>query len=211
MLLNEMPAGDGLSERVGRSIHMKSVHLNLILAATNPQAYGDDTEVGGEAFSRPGPVRLALIWDAQPNGLTPDPKKIWNMQAGLALPIMGFRNLSTPHKFKVLWDETFQVGSFVGYNSSDNGDSPNYEINPYHGNNPVVWISKHIHLKGEFQTVYDGNVGGTATMREGALWLLCCGVWSAFSVDYPPVVNYFPMPSLLGNTRVKYTDGTYSA
>jgi len=211
MLLNEMFSGEGPSERVGRSIHCKSVHLNLVLSATLNQGFGDDTPAGGEICSRPGPVRLALVWDSQPNGNFPDAKKIWNIPVGLKLPICGFRNLTTPHRFKILWDETFCVGGFQGYNSSDNGDSPNYDMNPYYGNQSVLLIQKHIKLKGDFQTVYDGNIGSSATVREGGLFLLCCGVWSAFQVDYPPLVTYWPMPTLQGNTRLKYTDGTYSS
>lgn len=208
--INDIPQGDLQNERMGTVATMKSIHMNLVVASTNPQAYGDDTEAGGEAFSRPGPVRLALVWIRNSKGAIPNANQIWNIPIGQKLPITCFRNLDYPKQFKILWDETFNLGSFVGYTSSDNGDSPNYETNPYHGENAVLMIQKHIHLKGQYKTVFtEGGGFGASRVQDGALWLAVCGMWSAFSIDFPPIVNFFPQPALSGQTRIKYSDCDY--
>jgi hypothetical protein len=146
-LLNAMPQGTDFNNRIGRTIQIKSVLVNIVWRLGQTITEG----------TFPTNIRAMLVWDKNPNGAWTS-----NMINTILLPVKHIgQNYSQPHspnnleyrdRYRTLWDsrESLTAG----------GDS---SIN----------MEKYVKVKGE--TVFT-NVSGTTIgcVSSGAIYLILC-------------------------------------
>lgn len=209
--LNDNIASSGPEGRVGRTIHVKSVHVKGLLFPSVPLV-NSDTSAFGLANVRGGPVRVAIVHDKHPNGMAPNAVDIWDYDPPDAnsKAICAFRNLKFGKRFKILHNEVYYVGAPLGQLASqyDNPDPiPNldYVANPYFGASDIAkCFDIDIKLKGEgIETVFKSNNGGDTNVMSGGISLWVCGIWPSFTFND---VDYYPGPILRGYCRIRFTD-----
>ena len=133
--LNSVTQGDGESQRDGRNIVMKKLHLSehIYVAGQANQTATDPAPV----------VYIALVWDKQTNGALLNSEDVFTNPSGNAfLAANPMRNLQYIKRFKVLKSVTLQLiqptGTYDGTNIETGGymipfrmdlDLPNIEVN----------------------------------------------------------------------------------
>lgn len=117
--LSAISQGDGESNRDGRKVTLKSIHIN-----------GNVTRTSGTNSSR---VRLLLVHDSQTNGSALSPEDVLLIPtSATALATYAFRNLQHTSRFKVLYDKTFTLTpslGFDGVSAVSNTPEVNFKIN----------------------------------------------------------------------------------
>lgn len=129
-LLNGLAQGTGTNERVGRKTTLKSVQLRYTHI---PTSGGPDSQ-----------VRIAIIYDKQPNGALPAASDIFN-QANFNSHL----NLANSDRFVVIMDEI-----------SESSQSS------------LIGISGQRYVKCNLETIYGGTTNGIASINSGSLMIL---------------------------------------
>lgn len=93
-LLNGCAPGTGGSDRIGRKIVIKSIHVKGYI-------YPDTTAT----FNTP---KLCLVWDKQPSAVAPAFTDIFDQVGGNNLPYSPI-NLDNSRRFKILWSKIYNV------------------------------------------------------------------------------------------------------
>lgn len=126
-LLNDVPLGSGPTNRIGRKIRMKSIQFryNLLRSGSNG----------------PSQCRIVVIYDRQPDGLTPTAIGVFNDDINIS-PM----SLANSERFQVLIDETSESMQSSSLN-----------------------ISGSRYKKIDLDAVYNSNVG-VGACKTGALW-----------------------------------------
>lgn len=88
--LNQVAQGTGEDERIGREYTIGSINFRAVITPTDSST----------SFSH---VRLALIWDKQPNGSLPLASHIFDDGGNP----MGFAELDNKYRFKILCDKHY--------------------------------------------------------------------------------------------------------
>lgn len=130
VLLNGLASGAGTNERVGRKVTIKSVSLRYIHDAT-----------GSDPASQ---IRIAIIYDKQPNGALPGVTDIFNLGN-----FISHLNLSNSDRFVVIMDEI-----------SDSAQSASLNI------------SGKRHVKCNLETIYGAGTNGISAINSGSLMIL---------------------------------------
>lgn len=145
-LLNGIAQNVQQDGRIGSQVDLKRLNMNVTwkLPPSNP-AWEDRTM----SFA----VRLAIIWDRQPNGVAPQMTDIYsediNVTNGHVQPI-SMRNLANRDRFKILYDRTECL---------------------CHGGDASIVFQKYLKLKG--RTTYSQAGAGIGAISSGALYVMC--------------------------------------
>ncbi|AJD07546.1 capsid protein [Sewage-associated circular DNA virus-26] len=182
--INLIQQGNGISQRIGNKINLKSVRLRFSL---------DPTTV---TTASPTDTRVMLVYDRQPNGLYPSLNDFLNgvsqsnallNPSGLALCSSNI-NPNNFERFTVLMDKSITLpSSQASSNFGPTGD----------GQNSPWWIDEYIKCKG-LPVTYKANsapsvIGDIAT---GTLFLFCVGENVALGTSW----------SYRGQARLRYYD-----
>jgi len=179
ILLNGVQNGDEGYERVGRLLEAKSIHFKFGFV---PRSTTNSVDF----------VRVALVWDRDPSGVTPLYSEIFRSvdSAGTATSNNeSFKNLDTKHRFTILRDRTVNL---PGYTDTA-GVLTN--IQPSRPKDEEWHTDWFIDLKG-LQSRYSGITFGIASLEQGGLFFVVAGGYSAGTAPWS--VNY--------SSRFSYTD-----
>jgi len=147
-LMNGTVPGDLINNRFGRTITMKSFHIQ---GEWSPGTTGNQVS-----------MKLALVYDAQSNGVAPAWGDIYQLASGspgsttqaLHLP----RNLSNIDRFKVLWSNMYYL----------NGTNTNAVMTP----NRLIF-DKYVKIPNLVTKYNAGTSGNIADIQTGSLYLMC--------------------------------------
>lgn len=142
--LNLIPKGTGASERIGRKVHIKSIHMRSTI---QPNAV---TWSGGAM------IRFLIVQDKQCNGAA----ATWSGVNGVlaADTISAFRNLDNIDRFVILKDWFLPITACAGVTTSFNTPIMEFEFH------------KKCNIPIEFDAVAD--TGAITTIRSNNLFML---------------------------------------
>lgn len=147
-LLNGLQQGTGASQRVGQTVTLRSLEIRGYCAA-------DTQAVNGQI------VRWLVVLDRQANGAVPaaatDILSTNN--------VVGMRALTNRKRFKIILDQTYQLGPFLG------DDSQSHFHHYLKFRRPV---------KEEFNV---GNAGNVADIATNSMYLLVLGTEAPGNTD----------------------------
>jgi len=208
--LNEILEGAALVNRVGRTVNMKLLELDLQIVRTVP--------TGGNAVI---PVtedyaRIMIIYDRQANSAFPPSwHNILADKIAANTDIFGVYNhinMDSRDRIRVLMDKRVYLNSITAGAGNIGGGTDN-NINlvtdtAAMGSN--YRIAKNIPLRG-LETQYIANNGNIGDIMTGSLLLLVLG--GACSPNYSgggspalPRIQPFPPFQVIGNARLRFTD-----
>jgi hypothetical protein len=168
--LNMLAQGTDFNERVGRVFHPRSIHIRGFVG---PE----------DATTNPSYCRIAIVWDACPNGALAAVGDIFTLDGadGLAGNLMGgsFPQVANRHRFKILSDQSF---AFPGTDA----------VMP---KGPVYLIDKYVRLPAGSTTTCKGTAADIASIASGAILVVLWGSEAAGSG-----------PRAYIGTRVRFTD-----
>lgn len=180
-LVNGCAVGTNFNNRIGRSIHMKSLRIR---GAIFPS--GNAGTTAGEYLS------IYCVYDRQTNGAAPIYPDIFqsvDSGGGGNNAVFDFPNLNNSERFIVLWEEHLQVANTAAA-AANNAQSDNIQDQTI-----MHQYDKYIKLNDlpiNFSTTGDG----VADVASGALFIVTCGSQTAASAGC--TFNYV--------TRLRYTD-----
>lgn len=191
-LLNGLFEGNGASNRVGKRIHMKSLVFRFICLPTN--------NLPAATTMQPNPMRVAIIYDRQPNGSLPttiqdvfqDRCPTTGTTDTLSNDIFSCMNMENRDRFVILRDWKFVSPSI--FNSS--GTTAGYPTSLVLWNNKDMcgqYNEAYIKLK-NLETHFKTNSNGIADISTGSLLAM---FWGGAATNYW-TVNY--------SSRLKYID-----
>jgi len=160
--LNLTLVGAGIVNRIGNKITMKSVHLRGVIQF-DPLQTGNAT---------PELLRLLVVYDRQPNGVTPPLAAIIQgldrNNTSLGSSTFQPMNIANSERFLMLADIMHYIPN---NNSTIVGLRPiETALLPYSGNKEAHF-SRFIRLK-DLETQYQGSSGVVGDLSSGALWLV---------------------------------------
>lgn len=207
--LNQIQVGSGYFQRVGSIVSMRKLHLTIHLHP-NPNIT--------TANANPGPdlIRIALVYDRQPNGSIPSYTDIFNGrdQAGtsitynwepnatvgaVASSTLTPRNMDNRDRFVVLYDRHISIGGNIAATTFAGNQFTGLAAVAFQDGELMRDVSKtiHINLKG-LKTVY--NKGSSpavlADINEGSLLLVVDGEAGTTTAQF----------AFFGNSRLRYID-----
>lgn len=115
MVLNDIPNGTDIVNRIGRKVTIKSTHVwGYIYPETNI-AYGTATSI-----AQGGRIRMLIVWDKTPNGTDKDSTDshlatvLKNNDAGATIPVnnelvLAHYNLANRDRYVILKDKIFTL------------------------------------------------------------------------------------------------------
>lgn len=180
-LLNATVPGNGISNRQGRRIRMKSLRImgnvNLFQAGVAPT-----TDL----------IHMFLVYDTQPNGAAfavGDLLQVTDSAGTTGTTNYAFNNISNAKRFKVLrhWKKNIVLGAGAAFNQPAQ-DSTDY-LSP-------TTIDMYVKLNGLEVQYNTGSAGTIADINTGALYLMTFGGLSALNSQY----------QLRYNTRLRFED-----
>jgi len=175
-LLNGTNLGFQSYQRTGKVVSLNSVHLKILLRRDfNTPTNVDDA------------TRMMLIYDNSPNGVLPTLAEIIKSEdstGATTVDILSHRNLSNTNRFTCLFETTMMLPS-TGVTQASLGTAPR-----------ELYIERFVNLKGELQTIYNGNVGGISDITTGSLVLVVFGDRASaqqpkYTCQYSARVRYF--------------------
>lgn len=166
LLLNSVAQSSDYLGRIGREIWMKSIYLQ------------------GEAVQNNSPesqtVRVAIVYDTQPNGVSAASLDIFNIPAGAANNPTTPVNLNNRDRFKILYDKRRELQVNGGTNTATCN---------------VAYFKKYI--KCSLKVTFGATTAGIGSIISGALWLVTIG-WNAAAAADAAKFN--------GQCRVRFID-----
>jgi len=106
--LNDIAQGDTESQRIGRKVVVKSIHLHLRLAlapTTSNTATADN-------------IRIMVVLDKQANGTAFINTDVLTVNAGSAPDFYSFNNIANKSRFRVLSDKKYQLSADAAFTST---------------------------------------------------------------------------------------------
>lgn len=152
-LMGGIPNGTGESDRVGRKITLKSVHIKATIIKPVKSTLSNSSDV----------VRIIVGVDTQTNGVGPTIGQVLepnNGGVGTQYPVNQYNNLSNKGRFIILKDKYININSQGG---SGNGTTNN--ANP-------VYREFTYNRKLNIPVNYDGVTGGIAEIRDNCLFMI---------------------------------------
>jgi len=176
--LNAIAQGDGPSDRDGRQVTLKSVHIRgqikVPSLAFDPSAPGAQ----GTGFS----VKFVLLLDTQTNGAQFNAEDVFVDPTDVDLDAFTFRNLQYQKRFRVLKDLMIPVPpatmSPAAYTSENNTPTTenNGDITAIVAAGRSVPFEVNHEFKGtgrnELQTIYTGNAANVSTISDNSLHVM---------------------------------------
>lgn len=191
--INNIGAGTGSQERVGRKVWMNGVMLKLVAIA--PSEFGT---TGNQSNSWRSCL-VSVVYDKRPTGSLPQVSDIWETS-----DIFAQRNESGFARFRIL--KQFYMSTLgpqkATLNITDTGGAGHNE--PAGFARPYTYKNKYIKFKTPLVTEYKSSggsaEGGVGSIQEGALYLVMHG-------DLTPSGNTSAQKmAIQGTTRLKFTD-----
>lgn len=160
ILCNDILAGTGFNQRVGRTVNMKSIHIRGGVMWTNQAG-----NANGEQ------VRIALVYDRQPNGATPSYSDIFtsvDLSGNTGSGPLDFTNVNNADRFTILCDEHIVYPSTSIANAQLAQDQTQ-----------KVTFDRFVDLKG-IPVHYKADAGAAISdIASGALFLVTSGTQAA--------------------------------
>lgn len=179
-LLNGISPGTGFNERVGRKFVIKSIQLRLHLS----YRYMGDTSMAYGAVPA-GILRVVLVWDKQPNGVTPAITDIFVTNNAQSMT-----NLDNRNRFNILMDKVYSTPNMA------QGETNAVDDHCISLGGTVCKKYKKCNLT----TINNAGAAGTvADITTGALWLVLLS--DATANDNPTVHHH-----VAGTARIRYLD-----
>lgn len=176
-LLNDIPHGDGATQRVGRTLTIRSVQI-----VGRVQQEEDTSETAG-VVSAASLVRLMIVEDMQANAAVVTSAMLLTQ----ALP-EGMRNLDNRDRFKVHYDHYWQLDPVVYNNAATTAFAS------FAGTSKLVKVFKKVNIPVVFNST---NGGGIGDIQTGALYMCWIGSDTAgTNTDC----------NFIGATRIRYDD-----
>lgn len=183
-LLNGMTIGANAFQRLGRKTSVKSVRVT---------GYVYQNQAG--AAPTVDYMRIAIVYDKQPDGAAPTWAQVFTSVDGGGTPFstaLANPNLDNRDRFIILRDLRYKADAPAG---AVLGNQP---VPVSAAQTECKWIvDEYIKLKG-VPTMYSAtsNTGGVADIQTGGLFLLTCALSSAANAQY----------AFQWTARVRYTD-----
>ena len=111
-LLGVIASGTGESQRIGRKILLKSIHIHASLRKEDSTVKADSSTV----------VRIIVGIDTQCNGVGPVVGDVLKLTNPTVLPTNAFNNLSNKGRFIILKDKYFNLTSLCGAGNGTTND-----------------------------------------------------------------------------------------
>lgn len=164
-LLNGIEQGTGAENRVGA----KTTIHSLLMRGTFTSGSRDDF------------VRVAIIWDKSPNGISslPDITSFFDVNSNIH--VNSFNNLNNRRRYKVLYDEVVAIGGTDGANNK-NGS-------------PTIYATR-AYRKLRLSTIYTGSEDTLSDISEGALYAVILNMYDTGDTGAETTLNF----------RIRYTD-----
>jgi len=156
-------AGTGESQRVGRKITIKSIHMRYIAQLSNT-SNPSGTDDG---------LRVIVYWDKQCNGATAAVTDILETAEYLS-----FNNLSNKNRFSILMDKTVDISATAG---------------AYDGTNDQFGqkaVTRSFHKKVNIPVEYSSTTGGLTEIRSNNIGLLAISDAGAINMGYTCRVRF---------------------
>lgn len=180
LLVNGLQQGTGSTTRIGQQVVWRSLHFKFYIDGrsintTTPNANDWTTK-----------VRVMLVWDTQPNGLTPTISDVLE-SAGTGTGIVSSLNKANGARFKILFDRRY-TAQHTWYVP---GPPPAISLG-----NPSANYDE-VYLKMNHRTDYANTSAGTvADIKTGALFLISLS--DTATTDEYPFFSFW--------LRLRYTD-----
>lgn len=181
-LMNGIATGSSFYNRVGRQIKMKSFQIKAF--------FRSNTQFSDQTY-----VRIALVYDAQSNGVAPTLTDLWTdysaTGATQTTPTSGI-NLNNRDRFRILMEETVNLPQVGIQTTNDIGT-----VNTGPGSSPgakELCLHKYINLKG-LVTNFKSDTNTVGDISTGGLFLVTLGS-STFTAPW----------TLVFSTRVRFYD-----
>lgn len=167
-LLNGTIPGNGLQNRLGRRIRMKSVRIMGTVIQTQAGVAPDDDL-----------IHVYLVYDAQPNAnayALADLLQVCDSGGTTGTTNYSFQNMSNAKRFKILrhWKRKMEV-NLTAFNTAAS-DSTDYPT-------PCT-IDMYVPLKGLDTQFNTGVTGGVTDITSGALYLMVLGGQATANAQY---------------------------
>jgi len=178
--VNVLAIGAGTFQRIGRGVHMKSLYLR---GAMFPS--GNPGTNSGEY------IRVAVVYDRQPNGAVPNYSDIFltvDASGNGSNGPFDMPNLNNSERFVILADEHM---AFT--NTSGSASVPSDDI--LLDQTQRTKIDRYIPIR-DFPINFKGDTANITSITSGALYVITCGSLAAASAG--STFNYA--------ARVRYTD-----
>lgn len=144
-LLNGTAQGDGVDERQGRQINLKSIQIKGTI-----QPYHGATVPVKENVK----ARMVVVLDKQANGVAPTWNAVFKSNTSQSLP-----NLDNRYRFSILYDRTFPISYVQNSAGQITASTPrDWNVNFY----------KKLNMK----TTYKGTDASIASVATNALYLV---------------------------------------
>lgn len=186
-LLNGVAVGSNMYNRTGRRVALKSIHIK----GTVLRSMGNAAPIPADY-----PLRIALIYDKQPNAAAPAITAIFQNRTngGVASSqTLSHINMDNRDRFVVLRDWFFQRAT-IGINGLA---VASFNVTDVGGGEESVSIDWFVDLRG-LKTTWGGDGTGIADITTGALWLV------GYSAEDTNATSAY---QLQFSSRLRYLDG----
>lgn len=169
--LNGIDTGDGESNRDGRKVNLRSVHLRGAVVLPNQNDLSSTAEPGAT-------VRIALVLDRQANGVTMTSDTCFLAATNVE---HAYRNLQYSKRYKILMDKTIQVSPTGG------GVNPSAEgtVDAI-GNTVPFKFNKKLNIP----VTYNGTGNTIAAIVDNALHVVAFASKTGATLNYQSRVRF---------------------
>lgn len=194
LVLNAIPIGQDIFQRVGRMVMMKSIMFKAGFLGPAAVTPGATISIGAASSAMCGDFRILIVCDRQFNAAIPDKSSILaplgssgvNQAAGSGTYVscQSNYNLANRGRYLVLHDKTYRVDNTFNRVVS-------------------VKVFKRLNLK----TVFNDAASGNASIMTGALLLLAVSDMVAPSAAAAPSPSTITCPfAIFPNCRIRFMD-----
>lgn len=162
--LNAVAQGSGESERIGRKITSRSLHIRGSLALGSPTAQSQR-------------VRVIVFKDCQTNGATTVGTSVIDGAVGVSPVINSFRNLENLSRFTILKDKTFILRPDIAFDGT-----------AIVGNAPDLSFIWNFNLTGEVS--FDGPTADISDITDNAYHIMAASEAGGVSLIYTSRFRY---------------------
>lgn len=170
--LNAIAQGDGESQRDGRKVTVRSVHVKGYISLP--------AQSGSAMRSRI--VRVLLLLDTQTNGAQFNSEDVLVDPTSTALDPFTFRNLQYTNRFRVLKDISITLNPDV-ISTTANGDR-------------VAQVNMHHYFKNGLSVCFNGTTANVSTIADHSLHIMA--ISSGTSGGTACTLNYFSRVRFVG-------------
>ncbi len=167
--------GNGESQRIGRKIAIKSIHIRARMKVA-------EVNEDGATPTKDRRGRIYVVLDTQTNGVQLTATDV--MDGGLTDDTLAFRNLQHSRRFRVLWDKAFVVRNLSS--TASNG------LNTFGSCESVTAMFKFDHhFKKAIMVTYNGTDATISSISDNSLHLIGVANSTSVTLNFQCRVRYF--------------------